>query len=101
MAQVVGAANKLPQRPRRPANSASSLVIHAIVVDRHRTTVRLEPEMWNALQDIAHLAGLTVNDVATDIDRMRTASSLTAAIRVYVVEFYRKAAFPRDKSRRS
>src|SRR5689334_17982782 len=71
---------------------ASSLVIHNIVVAGHRTSVRLEPVMWDALRDIARHLGMTVHDLVTAIDRERLASSLTAAIRVYIVDFYRSAA---------
>jgi predicted DNA-binding ribbon-helix-helix protein len=81
-----------PPRPRPTENSLSSLVIHNIVVDRHRTSVRLEPMMWDALQDIARQLRQTMNALVTDIDRERTASSLTAAIRMYIVDFYRAAA---------
>jgi|SRR5579863_250302 len=85
----------LPRRPRRHHESApSSLVIHNVVVGGHRTSVRLEPVMWDALQDIAHRVGATMHDLVTGIDRERTASSLTAAIRVYIVDFYRAAALP-------
>jgi hypothetical protein len=35
-----------------------------------------------------------MHDLVTEIDRRRTASSLTAAIRVYIVDFYRTAALP-------
>jgi predicted DNA-binding ribbon-helix-helix protein len=48
--------------------------------------------MWEALQDIARRQERTVHDLVTQIDRERTASSLTAAIRVYIVAFYRSAA---------
>ena len=66
--------------------------MHNVVVDGHRTSVRLEPQMWDALQDIVRRRRTTVHDLVTDIDRRRTASSLTAAIRVYIVDFYRAAA---------
>jgi predicted DNA-binding ribbon-helix-helix protein len=83
----------LPQRPRRSHdNSPSSLVIHNVVVGGRRTSVRLEPVMWDALHDIARRLRVTMHDLVTDIDRERTASSLTAAIRVYIVDFYRDAA---------
>lgn len=48
--------------------------------------------MWDALTEIARLRQKTVRDLVTEIERDRTASSLTAAIRVYIVEFYRAAA---------
>jgi hypothetical protein len=35
---------------------------------------------------------MALNDLITEIDRQRQASSLTAAIRVYIVDFYRSAA---------
>jgi predicted DNA-binding ribbon-helix-helix protein len=88
-------ATALQRRPRRiQESSASSLVIRNVVVGGHRTSVRLEPVMWEALRDIAGRRNLTVHDLVTEIDRSRTASSLTAAIRVYIVDFYRAAALP-------
>ena len=82
-----------PRRSRRnQENAPSSLVIHNVVVGGHRTSVRLEPVMWDALHDIARRLRVTMHDLVTDIDRARTASSLTAAIRVYIVDFYRDAA---------
>ena len=84
-----------PRRIRRNQKSSpSSLVIHNVVVAGHRTSVRLEPLMWDALRDIAHQLRLTTHDLVTEIDRERTASSLTAAIRVFIVDFYRAAALP-------
>jgi len=83
----------LPRRsPRGGDAPISSLVIHNVVVAGRRTSVRLEPVMWEALQDIARRQERTVHDVVTQIDRERSASSLTAAIRVYIVAFYRSAA---------
>lgn len=48
--------------------------------------------MWDALREITRLRSLTLNDLVTEVDRRRDASSLTAAIRVYIVDFYRNAA---------
>lgn len=79
-------ASPQPQ-PRDP----SSLPIRNIVVDGHRTSVRLEPLMWESLRDIAHRRGVGVNDLVTEIDHRRDGLGLTAAIRVYIVEFYRRA----------
>ncbi len=73
----------------------STLVIRNIVVAGRRTSVRLEPVMWDALHEIARQRKLSVNALATEIDDRRSASSLTAAIRVYIVDFYRAAAVRR------
>src|SRR6267378_3551126 len=69
----------------------STLAIGNVVVAGHRTSVRLEPAIWEALQDILHREAKTLNQLVTEIDRARTASSLTAAIRVFVVRYYRNA----------
>jgi predicted DNA-binding ribbon-helix-helix protein len=88
-------ATPLQRRPRRNHDTApSSLVIRNVVVGGHRTSVRLEPIMWEALRDISTRRKVTIHDLVTEIDRQRTASSLTAAIRVYIVDFYRAAALP-------
>jgi predicted DNA-binding ribbon-helix-helix protein len=86
-----------PRRSPHPRTSSpSSLTIRNVVVAGHRTSVRLEPVMWDALRDIARKRDMAVNDLVTEIDRQRGAPSLTAAIRVYIVDFYREAAGTRD-----
>src|SRR5690349_115726 len=84
---TVAMATALHRRARRHSEPAtSSLVIRNVVVGGHRTSVRLEPIMWEALRDISVRRKVTIHDLVTEIDRERTASSLTAAIRVYFVD---------------
>ena len=46
--------------------------------------------MWDALHDIAALHGLSVDQLVTRIDKARDPrDNLSAAIRVYIVQFYR------------
>ena len=63
-----------------------------MVVAGRRTSVRLEPLMWQALREIAEREQRSVNDLVTEIERRQLASSLTAAIRVFVVDYLRAAA---------
>ena len=72
-------------------NSVRSAPSRSIWIGSHRTSVRLEPVMWAALNDIAVERGKTVHDVILEINRDRKGISLTAAIRVYIVEYYREA----------
>src|SRR3979411_1936420 len=89
----------LPRRAPRKHNPArSSLVIRNIVVAGRRTSVRLEPVMWEALLEITRQQETNVNQLVTEIDRQRNSSSLTAAIRVYIVDFYRSAAIRPDRA---
>jgi predicted DNA-binding ribbon-helix-helix protein len=91
--KITGMASALPRRaPRKRLSPSSSLVIHNVVVAGRRTSVRLEPVMWEALQEIVRQQETNVNQLVTEIDRRRNSSSLTAAIRVYIVDFYRSAA---------
>lgn len=53
--------------------------------------MRLEASMWDGLQDIARRRDMSVNDLVTEIERNRGTPGLTAAIRVYIVDFYRRA----------
>lgn len=78
--------------PQKRAPNKSSLVIRNVIVGGRRTSVRLEPTMWDALTEIARHQRRTLRQIVTEIERDRTASSLTAAIRVYIVQFYRSAA---------
>jgi len=63
-----------------------------IVVDGKRTSVRLEPEAWEALHEIARREHVSVHDVCTIVSQRRTRSSLTAALRVFVLGYFRAAA---------
>src|SRR5215469_15532351 len=82
----------LRRAPHLRASTPSSLAIRNVVVAGHRTSVRLEPLMWEALREIAGRRGIGLNALITEIAQAREASSLTAAIRVYIVDFYRSAA---------
>ena len=60
--------------------------------------------MWDSLRDIARRREMTVNDLVTEIDMKRDTPGLTAAIRVYIVDFYRSAernAHPEAAPRRA
>lgn len=48
--------------------------------------------MWDALRDVARREGRTINDLVTSIDEGRVESSLTAAIRVYLLKYFLAAA---------
>ena len=63
--------------------------LRVLMIADKRTTVRLEHSMWEALGDIAARQGRTIHQIATEIDQIAVAPSRTAAIRIYIVEFYR------------
>ena len=69
-----------------------SLSVHRIMVGDRRISVRLDPVTWEALRDVAAWQGRSLPELVTQIDRDRGDYSLTVAIRIHVVEFYRSAA---------
>lgn len=69
----------------RPGNKRS------LTIARHRTSVSLEDEFWEALGGIAREEGKSVAALVGEIDKRRSSRtspqpSLSAAIRLYVLE---------------
>ncbi len=61
-----------------------------IMVMGHRTSVRLEPAMWDALRDIAAREKRTINEIVSAIALRRTENgTLSSAIRIYVMAYFR------------
>jgi predicted DNA-binding ribbon-helix-helix protein len=72
--------------------NASSLVPRNVVVEGRRTSIRLEQAMWDAFNEILEREAVSASDLVTAVERTRDASTLTAAIRVYIMEYFRLAA---------
>ena len=71
----------------------TTLLSRNITVNGRRTSVRLEPEMWNALFDIAKRENCSIHDICTLISiRKNPKTSLTAGIRVFLMLYFRAAA---------
>lgn len=70
----------------------STLISRNVTVSGHRTSIRLEPAMWDALNEVCHREAKTVHEICTTVDRLRQQSSLTAALRVYIIDYFRSAA---------
>lgn len=71
---------------------STSLVSRNVTIGGHRTSMRLEPEMWRALFEIAKAERQDVNEICTRINEVRQQSSLTSAVRVVIVAYYRALA---------
>ncbi len=69
-----------------------ALVSRNIRLDDHRTSIRLEPAMWEALARVCAREGRSMNQLVTAIAGRHDQSTLTAAIRVYLLSYYQAAA---------
>lgn len=73
--------------------SRSTLISRNITVYGRRTSIRLEPEMWEALKYVSRKEKCTVHDICTLVYlRKQVNTSLTAAIRVFLMLYFRAAA---------
>jgi predicted DNA-binding ribbon-helix-helix protein len=70
----------------------STLVSRNVSLADRRTSIRLEPEMWDALHEICAREGRSLHDICTEIDRQRGAAALTASVRVFILNYFRAAA---------
>ena len=68
------------------------LVNRNITVDGHRTSIRLEPEFWAGLADIAQSEDMTVDQLCTEVDHGAGELSRTAAIRVFITSYMARLA---------
>ena len=76
----------------RPRNKRS------LTIARHRTSVSLEEEFWEALGAIAREEGKSLAALVGEIDKRRsskagTPPSLSAAIRLFVLERMKRGRF--------
>lgn len=75
----------------------STIQKRSLEIAGHKTSVSLEDEFWSALKEIARDEGVNVFDLATRIDKERTAvskSNLSSAIRLFVLDHYVKRGPP-------
>ena len=69
----------------------SALVSRNVRVEGHRTSVRLEPDMWEALREICTREGTSIGEVCSVVNRGRAAAGFTSALRVFILNYYRTA----------
>lgn len=67
-----------------------------LIAGRHATSICLEDEFFEALQLIAAEQKLSLNQLITNIDKERSTSNLSSAIRLYILKYYQnKSAAPK------
>lgn len=75
-----------------PQKNRNMLISRNVTVSGRRTSIRLEPEMWDGLVEICRREAVTPHQLATLVDRCRHRSSLTAKLRVFILAYFRKAS---------
>ena len=79
-----------------------SLVIkRSIVIAGHKTSVSLEDMFWTGLNDIAERQNVTLSPMVGDVDTRRQQGNLSSAIRLFVLDQFRKQAADQTPQGRS
>ncbi len=93
MLDMNAASGKVNQGNLSDQKEKCGLVSRNITISTHRTSVRLEPEMWVGLREICRREHVSIHDIATVVAvRKAEGSSMTAALRVFVMTYFRMAA---------
>ena len=71
---------------------SSRLVSRNITAGSGRTSMRLEPEIWNALREICTREAVELRNLIREIESTASPGGRTSAVRVYVVQYFRAAA---------
>ncbi|MDX1921923.1 MAG: ribbon-helix-helix domain-containing protein [Alphaproteobacteria bacterium] len=82
-----------PQKHEEMATLKSSLISRNITLNGHRTSMRLEPAMWNALIEICRREKLSIHQLCSMVAQHKAEeSSFTASVRVFAMSYYKSAA---------
>ncbi|MBX2855453.1 MAG: ribbon-helix-helix domain-containing protein [Rhodobacteraceae bacterium] len=78
----------------KPSSSTpTSLITRNVRIGPKRTSVRLEPELWRALEDIAQRENCDINEICKRVSDNRTEKGgFTSALRVHIVNYWSHAA---------
>jgi predicted DNA-binding ribbon-helix-helix protein len=73
----------------------------SLVIAGRKTSVSLEDAFWEALKQIAIQQHMVVSELAGAIDSKRQHGNLSSAIRLFVLDFYRRRSSDSDQCGRS
>jgi predicted DNA-binding ribbon-helix-helix protein len=67
-------------------------VKRSFTIKGHRTSISLEAPFWDALRHAAQTERTTLAALIADIDAGRGKAGLSSAVRVWVLDYFRKAS---------
>jgi predicted DNA-binding ribbon-helix-helix protein len=70
----------------------SSLINHNVRGAGKRTSMRLEPEAWDAVRDICQREQISTEELVNRAVRAHPNGGRTSAVRVFVLMYYRTAS---------
>lgn len=70
----------------------STLVFRNVTIGTKRTSLRLEQTLWDAVAEICQRENLNLSELCERLNDRRHEATLTAALRVYVLCYFKVAA---------
>ena len=71
-----------------------------VFVGPRRTSVSLEIQVWDALDDVCFREEVTLDEICSDINRRRLSSSMSSSLRMFLLIYYRYMAEVLQRQRR-
>jgi predicted DNA-binding ribbon-helix-helix protein len=72
--------------------ACSRLVTRNVLGNHGRTSIRLEPELWAALDEMCRRERTTIRDMVRRLAAAAPAGGRTSAVRVRLISYFRAAA---------
>ena len=73
-------------------HSGPTLVLRNVLVGTRRTSMRLEPVMWDALDEILMRQSISLNRLLEQIAEMNLAYSLSSSVRCFILSYFRTSS---------
>jgi two-component system, cell cycle response regulator CpdR len=70
----------------------SSVLKRSIVIHGHKTSISLEDAFWQALNEIADARRMRRSELIATVERSRERSNLSSALRLFVLDTFRRRA---------
>ena len=68
----------------------SSVIKRSVIRNGHKSSISLEDQFWDALREIADHEHMAISALVATIDHGRTTNNLSSAIRVFVLDHFRR-----------
>jgi predicted DNA-binding ribbon-helix-helix protein len=78
------------EAPAKPAYPCIEITPRSVWIGSRRTSIRLEPEFWTSLGEIAREQRSTISGVLLDIERIHGRSRFASKVRVAILAYYRR-----------
>lgn len=65
------------------------MICRNLKINGRRTSVRMEQSYWDALDDVAKRRGLSMRELAAEVDSARGEGTLTDALRLTALAYFR------------